>query len=205
MPLGAAKAALLGAAGSGGDDSAIKWIAGMNGTGSSYSLLFDSIPQTYRHLRIVLGSVMQSTNGVYTEWKINGNSTGLKMADYYQDDSTVYNFWRQQLQTGRWPQEYTPYSSGGPSNVGALIADFQAYTAAGTGVGYAQSTMQAMYGPNNSATDNHVGGVVWAPDNGSGSYIGDPVAITSIEIITDHSSYHWQTNMRADLYGIGSA
>ena len=195
MPFGAGKVALLGAAGSGGDTGAIKWIAGMNGTGSSYSLLFDEIPQTYRHLRIVLGSVMQSTNGVYTMWKINGNSTGLKMADYRQEDSNVQSYWTQQLQTGRWPEEFTPYSSG---NVGSLIADFQAYASAGAGVGYAQSTMQAMYGQSNTSTDNHVGGVVWNAN------AGDPVAITSIEIINDHSSYHWQTNMRADLYGIGS-
>tara|TARA_B100000131_G_scaffold320885_1_gene370145 strand:- start:3188 stop:3814 length:627 start_codon:yes stop_codon:yes gene_type:complete len=207
MPFGLSKATVLGAAGSGGDGGAIQWIAGMNGTGSSYSLLFNSIPQTYRHLRVVMSSVHQTTNGVYQMWKINGNTAGIKSADYYIDSSTVYNFWRLQSQTGKWPNQYIPYTA---TVTGSLVADFIGYTSDGAdgtadGSGYAQSTMQASYAHSDSNLDLHIGGIVWAPDGGTGTYNANPEPITSIEIQTDHSSYHWQSNTRVDLYGIGTA
>ena len=51
MPLGAAKAALLAAAGSGSDTSAFEVIS--TSTSQSSSLTFSSIPQTFKHLRLV--------------------------------------------------------------------------------------------------------------------------------------------------------
>jgi hypothetical protein len=203
MPFGLSKATVLGAAGSGGDGGAIQWIAGMNGSGSSASLLFDNIPQDYKHLRIVMSNIHQTAANSNTYFIVNGNSTPVKMADYWTDSSTVYNFWRQQSQSNQWPYHNTPGTS--TTNVGSHIVDWMGYTSNGadgtsTYSGYAQSFMMASYGHDNSTVDLHTGGVVWQP-----STTGNPAAITSIEIYTYHSSDHWLAETRVDMYGIGTA
>ena len=203
MPLGAFKTGMFGAAGSGSDGGAIQWIAGMNGSGNSASLLFDNIPQTYKHLRFVMSNIHQTATNSNTFFIFNGNSSNIRMADYWTDSSTVYNFWRNQLQSNKWPDHYTPGTS--TTNVGSHLIDVMGYTSNGadgtsTYSGYAQTFMMASYGHDNSTLDLHTGGVVWQP-NGT----GNPAAITSIEIYTYHSSDHWLAETRVDMYGIGTA
>ena len=75
MPFGAAKAALLGAAGSGGAEGmeAIAKVV-MDGTGVTVS--FTSIPQTYRHLRIVMASGRRDSSGNLGMYLVfNSNTT----------------------------------------------------------------------------------------------------------------------------------
>lgn len=62
MPLGAVKTALLGAAGSGGV-ATIEPIAQYLGDSTSTVITFNSIPQTYRHLRIVMGPAIRDSQG----------------------------------------------------------------------------------------------------------------------------------------------
>ena len=205
MPFGLSKASVLGAAGSGGDSGAIQWIAGMNGSGSSASLLFNSIPQTYKHLRIVMSNIHQTASNSNTYFKFNGNSTYIRSSDYWTDSSTVYNFWRTQVNSNKWPDHNTPGTS--TLNVGSHMIDVMGYTSDGadgssTYSGYAQTFMMASYGHDNSQVDLHTGGVVWQPGP-TGS--GNPEAITSIEICTYHSSDHWMAETRVDMYGIGTA
>lgn len=203
MPFGLSKATVLGAAGAAGGGGAIQWIAGMNGDGSSDSLLFDNIPQTYKHLRIVMSNMHQTATNSYTYFKVNDSVNHVyKSADYWTDSSTVYNFWRTQSQTNKWPDHYTP--GGTATTVGSHIIDWMGYTSSGgdgdsTYSGFPQSFMLASYGHTEDAIDLHTGGIC------AQSTTGSAIAITSIEITTYHSSDHWRTETRADMYGIGTA
>jgi len=85
MPLGAAKAAFLGAAGTVGG-GAYEYIAGHTFTGSTYSYTFTSIPQTYNSLKIVW-NIKTSSNTVVPAIRLNGNST----SNYYMVTSASYS------------------------------------------------------------------------------------------------------------------
>jgi len=73
MPFGVEKAALLGAAGSGGDASAMEVIS--TSTSTAASLTFTSIPQTYKHLWFV--------------WSIPGASSNWGNFYSYAQDNPV--------------------------------------------------------------------------------------------------------------------
>lgn len=196
---------IVSASGAGGG-GAIQWIAGMNGSGSSDSLLFNNIPQTYKHLRIVLSNIHQTATNSYTYFKVNGSTNHVyKASDYWTDSSTVYNFWRSQTTAtakSKWPDHYTP--GGTATTVGSQIIDWMGYTSSGgdgdsTYSGFPQSFMMASYGHTEDTIDLHVGGVC------AQSTTSSVIAISSIEVVTGHSSDHWRTETRADMYGIGTA
>ena len=80
MPLGAAKAALLGAAGSAAGGSAYEYVVGHTFSGSTDSYTFTSIPQTYKSIRIIAVIKGASPQALPTI-QINGVTT----ADYHEN------------------------------------------------------------------------------------------------------------------------
>jgi len=190
MPLGAAKAALLGAAGTSTGDHAITWIAGANGTGSSGTLEFTGIPQTYNGLRIVLSNAQSATEDQCI-WVINGETS----ADYKRIE---YRTWDTTVETGLYGSaqaNYWPFMGVGAinENVGALMMEWHGYTMTS---GYHQSWAQSQFGNSNTINTTSVGGITYQQ--------GSIAAITSIACKIDNASYHWQTPTRIDLYGIGT-
>ena len=62
--------------------------------------------------------------------------------------------------------------------------------------GNQQSWGQSQFMYSNTINQTSVGGVAYSPTS--------LAAITSMAVKTDHHSYHWETNTRLDMYGIGS-
>ena len=181
MPLGAAKAALLGAAGSGGALDAITWIAGVNGTGSSGTLEFTSIPQTYNTLRFVLSTAQTDTAGVTVVWVINGDTTSeYQRGENYNSGYSVAGY-LDQATTGVFPKSRIPELN---ENLGNVWMEWPGYTQTS---GNQQSWGQSQFMYSNTINQTSVGGVAYSPTS--------LAAITSMAVKTD---------TRLDMYGIGS-
>jgi hypothetical protein len=69
FPLG-----LLSQGGGGGAAGAFELIETINGTGSSSSITFSSIPSTYKHLRVRFAAVMTSANQNTLRMRFNGDT-----------------------------------------------------------------------------------------------------------------------------------
>ena len=89
MPLGAAKAALLGAAGSVAGGSAYEYVAGHTFSGSTDSYTFTSIPQTYKSIRIIAVIKGQSPQ-VTPDIQINGVTTSHYCENTCYSNSSVF-------------------------------------------------------------------------------------------------------------------
>ena len=74
MPLGASKASLLGAAGSGGV-ATMEVISRIVADGSSTVITFSSIPQTYGHLRLIMSKAKRSVQGSSFSLMVNNDNT----------------------------------------------------------------------------------------------------------------------------------
>ena len=101
MPFGVEKAALLGAAGSGGDASAMEVIS--TSTSTAASLTFTSIPQTYKHLWFVWTIPGNSSNwgNFYAYAENNPVPTGSASNIFYQSNGA-----RAIYQTDEQPTNY---------------------------------------------------------------------------------------------------
>ncbi len=172
----------------------IEWIAGVNGTGSSGTLEFTGIPQTYNTLRFVLSTATIDTSGVTAVWVLNGDtSSEYRRAENYNNVSAggVYNVLYSQENNGTYPKNRMPATS---ENVGNIWMEWPGYTQTS---GNQQSWGQAQIMFSNTTNISTVGGVTYSPST--------LAAITQVAVKTDHSSYHWDTNTRLDMYGIGTA
>jgi len=89
MPLGAAKAAFLGAAGTVGG-GAYEYIAGHTFTGSEDSFTFTSIPQTYKSLRI-MAYIIEANPQVTPDIQINGVTTSDYQENAVYSSSSSYS------------------------------------------------------------------------------------------------------------------
>jgi len=176
--------------GPGGPVHAITWIAGVNGTGSSGTLEFTGIPQTYNALRFVLSTAQTDTSGVAVVWVINGDtSSEYRRGENYNSGTGVYNT-LDQANNKIFPKSRIPTNS---ENVGNVWMEWYGYTQTS---GNQQSWGQSQMMHSNTENISSVGGIAYSPTS--------LAAITSMAVKTDHSSYHWETNTRLDMYGIGS-
>jgi len=91
MPLGAAKAALLGAAGTVAEAGDFEWIAGTTFDGSTATHTFSAIPQTYNSLKIVF-YCKASTPAFWAWTRINGETgNNYEMVQMNSVSGTFYS------------------------------------------------------------------------------------------------------------------
>ncbi len=176
--------------GAGGPADAITWIAGVNGTGSSATLEFTGIPQTYNILRFVLSTAQTDPTGAWCQWVINGDtSSEYRRGENFNSGSSVYNTINQ-ANEGVFPISPIP---GSTENVGSMIMEWPGYTQTS---GNQQSWGQSQFMLNDTSNIASVGGIAYSPTS--------LAAITSMAVKSNSSSYHWETTTRLDMYGIGS-
>tara|TARA_Y100000361_G_scaffold153590_1_gene175815 strand:- start:1339 stop:1908 length:570 start_codon:yes stop_codon:yes gene_type:complete len=188
MPLGAAKAALLGAAGSGGAEGmeAIAKVV-MDGTGVTVS--FTSIPQTYRHLRIVMANGRRDSSG------------NLGMYLVFNSNTTVgdYGGW---LQMNAGPSvtradHYWPPYGDIPSTTNSSGAVWDVPDYANASIGH---NTQWQYGADISNSGYRgIGTTNWHPSSSA--------AITQIDVTSSGSSAgdYLEAPTTFTLFGIGTA
>tara|TARA_Y100000401_G_scaffold2737_1_gene1958 strand:- start:1362 stop:1931 length:570 start_codon:yes stop_codon:yes gene_type:complete len=188
MPLGAAKAALLGAAGSGGAEGmeAIAKVV-MDGTGVTVS--FTSIPQTYRHLRIVMANGRRDSSG------------NLGMYLVFNSNTTVgdYGGW---LQFHAGPSitradTYWPPFGDIPSTTNSSGAVWDVPDYANASIGH---NTQWQYGADISNSGYRgIGTTNWHPSSSA--------AITQIDVTSSGSSAgdYLEAPTTFTLFGIGTA
>jgi len=191
MPLGAAKVALLGAAGS-GSAVGMEFIAQYAADGSTGQFEFTSVPQTYRSLRIVM------SNGKRVG---SGSSIGM----WFNSDSTSGNYGYAKIYGSGTNSNYTYGQASGTINMSdcptGYAADSQMWICDITN--YSNASVGTMC-------------QVWQGANQQGAYntglmgFGYSVAsaITTIEINSAGSNpgvlYNYDTPTIFTLFGIGS-
>jgi hypothetical protein len=188
MPFGAAKAALFGAAGSGGAEGMefIAKVGPMDGTTTSVS--FTSIPQTYRHLRIVMANGRRDSSanaGLYCNF--NSNTT---VGDY--------GGWIQlQANSITRADHYWPPFGDIPktTNSSAAVWDIADYANASVG----HSTQWQFGADATNSGYSGIGTTNWHPSS--------LAAITQIDVISDSTSanYYLESPTTFSLFGIGTA
>ena len=181
-----------GAAAGGG--TAYESIASATGTGSSTTITFSSIPNTYKHLQlrwIAKDTYSGISGGLRVELQFNSD-TGTNYARHqlYGDGSAVTALGASSVSTIRLDSagEY-----GTTANVfGVAIVDIHDYSSTTK-----NKTVRGFYGSNANTTDtNHYVGLasgVWLNTN----------AITSISVISGNSNF--TSTSQFALYGIKGA
>ena len=205
MPLGAAKAALLGAAGtSTGVDSWVPISQTIIASTPTYEVNFTSIPQTYQNLRIMVSSAEITLYGNATYFYVNGDTTAT---NYYlltfeasgattTGTSTVhYGYGSQKLPY----QDFPGKSSASPPFKSTAVYDLVAYVRDGSNprfpvLGPVPAGVQIAQ----SATDS---GLL---THSSTAHIST-TSISSIQLTreTESANYSWQVGTKVTLYGIG--
>jgi len=171
MPLGAAKAALLGAAGSGGSDSAMEPIE--TSTSTAASLTFTSIPQTYKHLWFVWTIPGNASNwGNFYAWATTDPMAGDSRSQiFYQ-----YNATRVKWSGGAQGTGYGLKMAYGDDNVGTATSQYHEFTwmyysdvqGSGTTTRWPSAIGQG-YGPNPGASNFYQYLTAWNEYGGAGT------------------------------------
>ncbi len=202
MPLGAAKAALLAAAGSGSDTSAFEVIS--TSTSQSSSLTFSSIPQTFKHLRLVTfvpGGT--ANNGNYYLYGVNSGVNNSRATIYWQAGSGIYkNGYNivagDGFRTDVGGSSVTPNSSMGRY----FISTWLYYSdAAGSGTSTRWSSAQSEY-----VIIKQTGGNAWMGLSNYNEYGADSNAaqpVTSVNREFSVSSESLPSGTTTTLYGFG--
>ena len=205
MPLGAAKAAFLGAAGtSTGVDSWVPISQTIIASTPTYEVNLTSIPQTYQNLRIVISSAEITLYGNATYFYINGDTTATNYylltfeqsgASTTTKNTVFYSYGSQKLPY----QDFPGKSSASPPFKSTVVYDLVAYVRDGSNPrfpihGPAQAGVQFAQ----SGTD--AGLVTW----GSTGHIST-TSISSIQLTreTESANYSWEVGTKVTLYGIG--
>jgi hypothetical protein len=183
---------ILASAG-GAASTAYESIATLNGTGSSTTITFSSIPSTYTHLQI--RGVMKNTQNTNFEdnldLRINGD-TGTNYANHFLRGNGSAAAASGAASNDKYsPVAYFPYLGKGTSaTMGTVIIDILDYASTSK-----YKTMRATGG-----YDNNGDGFITVT---SGLWL-NTAAITSISLIGG-SAYNWQTTTTFALYGIKAA
>ena len=165
-------------------DPAATWlIQRVNGTGSSSTITFSNIPQTYQHLQIrMIGRTTDSSNNT-TFLTVQFNSTAMTNGHVLRGDGTSVNAF-----AGNVPL-YMPGASAASNIMGVGIIDIHDYA----------STTR-------NKTARYFGG--WDGNNAlttserlqlASSFLDNTNAITSLSIITNAGS--WTASSTFALYG----
>jgi hypothetical protein len=162
MPLGAAKAAFLGAAGTVAAAGDFEWIASTTFDGSTSTHTFSAIPQTYNSLKIVL--YVKPTSPTFRPYiRINGETgSNYKMVEF---SSSSGSFYSGEITSSEFYIGYTPTASVAM----VLEADLDGYTNSSM-----FSPVQHMWGSLNGS-DRPFGA-------SQGNYQSGTAAITSVEV-----------------------
>ena len=193
MPFGAAKAALLGAAGSGGSEPAYEPIGTYTFDGTAATHTFTSIPQTYQDLRVVCKMFPDTTRNFSgaISVRVNGQSGSNYTRTYaYQMNGTNYTYGKGDNGTKFDVLTDIPSQYYGQM----VIADFINYTS-GTNQPYFQSIWGVT--PHTNSSYNRVG-------LAKGEYANGVPAVTQIEFYCN-TGENFGNGTNVTLYGIGSS
>ena len=200
MPFGAAKAALLGAAGSGGGSATWEIISTTVADGTTATYNFASIPQTFRDLRLVVSAARTAAaNDQFQVWVDIGSgidttagnygSRGVQSSNSSFGSMSVLNFSNQP----GFDAEFPEIPDNGAAN--STIWDFIDYanTAKLPGaIGWQQAVRPGSF----NGHQVHGG---WMYDN-----VGAIQAIR-VQIATTTSSYFFKSPTTFTLFGRGTA
>jgi hypothetical protein len=165
-------------------------IASATGTGSSGTITFSSIPQTYKSLQIRgIGRLDVGTGGVSTRIRLNGDTT----SNYAEH--LLYGNGTSALTSNNAPNSWTymgrtPGSTANTNVVGAFIIDIHDYASTTK-----NKTIRVFNGVDNNAADTDF----WVA-MASGLWMSTS-AVTSITL-NAISTYNWTTETQFALYGI---
>ena len=209
MPLGAAKAALLGAAGASGGEEGIELISTTTLSGTTDTISLTSIPQDYRDLKMVVRAAHRNLYGEFAFVQLNGDSTGGNYRLYYYGstangastgsyEAVHFATSATRMPYGDWPKGSVSRGSLNERNAAEFhIPNYTAPSAtSGTGVYCFASGMNNIASPNNSQFFQW-SGLTW---NGT-------AAVASINIYATQTTtnYLFQPGTQVSLYGIGTA
>ena len=191
MPLGAAKAALLGAAGSAGGGATMELISELVAggyPGVSGDISFTLIPQTYRTMRVVMANGKRAAAATTLGMTFNGDSTtgNYSNSQFYNTGSNTT------FGTGSAYDSFTP-ANDGPTAAGSCfwMADIMNYADASVG-----TAAQIHYGFAQNGTG--ATGIIALGYNQTS-------AVTSLTLVSPAGAnyYFFQPTVVA-LFGIGS-
>lgn len=204
MPLGAAKAALLGAAGTTSEPAYEALSQVVVASEPTYQINFTSIPQTYQMLKIVIDSGNLTTYGNLTYTSVNSDTTTGNYFLYamYANGATntmnqavVYTYGTLRFPYGDWPNS-TSYT---PPPKGTAIMDFYGYVRDGTTPRYPVYSSHAD-SPDSYDTGDSMISSVNAVGHDSTTSISDILITREAETW----QYSWTIGTKFTLYGIGS-
>tara|TARA_R110000765_G_scaffold337668_1_gene427962 strand:+ start:291 stop:929 length:639 start_codon:yes stop_codon:yes gene_type:complete len=211
MPLGAAKAAFLGAAGSAGGVEGYTLLSTTTVSTPAQTVTLSAIPQDYRDLKLVIRAAYFDTTADVTWVQLNADSTNTNYRSvYYLTTGSgvatgTTEVGHEATNTYRLPYFDWPYgSTQSPVGRGTLnerqAAEFHIpnYTAVGATSGTGVYCFSS--GFNNIGTPNSNAFFQWTGMTWTGA-----TAVTSIAVYAASASFLYQSGTEMSLYGIGTA
>jgi len=196
MPFGVEKAALLGAAGAGGDDGIFEPLATETFDGSTATVTMSAIPQTFAGLRLIVKTAVSGVHSAdyHVGVQINGDTTSVYRYFY----SYIYNYDTKSSGSGLGSRWLAGMNFGSTTIPYTCIMDIVDYASSDNVPAFTSRYGQTALGTGTS-TYNRTG---WC----SGSYEGTIAAITSLTIgPIGYGSSDYANGTTATLYGMGTA
>ncbi len=168
-------------------------IATANGTGSSGTITFSSIPQTYKHLQIRgISMVVDSGRATdYIQVQVNGITSSIYTNHWVYNSNATLTIQSDNTNTKMYGNRGVGGTQFSSNDVGVIIMDVNDYSETNK----------------NKTFYMHSG---WAPNNAGNSYVqlgsGMPLttaAISSITLVSANSNFSTKTKFA--LYGIKGA
>jgi hypothetical protein len=163
-------------------------IATINPSGSTYTVTFSSIPQTYTDL-VIMGSARSAntTQSFYTGMLFNGINTGnLYSITYLESTGTGYNAGRFSSANNGWSGN----SSGGGSTAN-MYSNSYCYIPNYTGAYFKTAITETITETNAAANLSHISATLFKSTS----------AITSITLF-ENGGYNYTTPTSFTLYGV---
>ena len=196
MPLGAAKAALVGAAGADGDDGIFEPLATATFDGSTATVTMSAIPQTFAALRLIVNTAVSGVHSAdyHVGVQINGD-TG---SNYRYQYSYIYDYSTQSSGGSTGSRWLAGLNFGSTTIPYTCIMDILDYASSTNVPAFTSRYGQTALGTGTSGY-NRTG---WC----SGSYEGTIAAITSLTVgPIGYGSSDYANGTTATLYGMGEA
>ena len=190
MPLGAAKAALLGAAGSAGGGSTMEFIAKVVMDGTSTALSFTSVPQNYRHLRIIMASGQRASSAnAGISCQLNGDTTALNYGWQVLYHLTPGGGAGASANAGYWPPHGDMPNSSNASTVMWELGNYSD-SSVGTSINWKMAVDQQNSGITGFGASN------WET----------AAAVTQVDLTSSYttSGYYYEAPTTFALFGIGA-
>ncbi len=189
MPLGAVKTALLGAAGAGGG-STMEFIAKVVMDGTSTAVSFTSVPQDYRHLRIVMASGQRASSAnAGISCQLNGDTSA-----YSYGWQVLYHLSPGGGAAGSAAVHYFPPQGDMPNSSNASTVMWELGNYSDSSVGTSINWKMAVDQRNSGITG--LGASNWET----------AAAVTQVDLVSSYTSsgYFYEAPTTFALFGIGA-